>query len=149
MSSGHKPLPALWQCRPRSMWLYGITRLQWGDMMAVVFVTKLSTFLLWNASQEKIPLTIMETGYSIKSKLDQTCGSHHWQQKYESINSITVRSSHNWISVVITLYDMIWVGSWRCDCLVTWFCYQKIAKPGNKTATLPWPDPYRTHQWPH
>ena len=28
-----------------------------------------------------------------------------------------------------------------CGCLVTWFCYQLIAKPGNKTATVPWPDP--------
>ena len=25
---------------------------------------------------------------------------------------------------------------------VTWFCYQLIAKPGNKIATPPWPDPY-------
>ena len=29
----------------------------------------------------------------------------------------------------------IWVRSQRCDSLVTWFCYQLIAKPGNKTAT--------------
>ena len=36
----------------------------------------------------------------------------------------------------------IWVGSRNCDCLVTWFCYQLIAKPDNKTATVPWPDPY-------
>ena len=33
------------------------------------------------------------------------------------------------------------VRSWNCGCLVTWFCYQLIAKPGNKTATVPWPDP--------
>ena len=32
------------------------------------------------------------------------------------------------------------VGSRRCGCLVTWFCYQLIAKPGNKTATPPWPN---------
>ena len=32
--------------------------------------------------------------------------------------------------------------TWRCGCLVTWFCYQLIAKPGNKTATLSWPHPY-------
>ena len=38
--------------------------------------------------------------------------------------------------------DMIWVRSRNCDCLVTWFCYQLIAKPGNKTATVSWPDPY-------
>ena len=36
----------------------------------------------------------------------------------------------------------IWVRSRNCGCLVTWFCYQLIAKPGNKTATFPWPDPY-------
>ena len=36
----------------------------------------------------------------------------------------------------------IWVRSRNCDCLVTWFCYQLIAKPGNKTATVSWPDPY-------
>ena len=35
----------------------------------------------------------------------------------------------------------IWVRLWRCSCLVDWFCYQMIAKPGNKTATPSWPDP--------
>ena len=37
---------------------------------------------------------------------------------------------------------VIWVRPWNCGCLVTWFCYQLIAKPGNKSATVPWPDPY-------
>ena len=36
----------------------------------------------------------------------------------------------------------IWVKSRNCGCLVTWFCYQLIAKPGNKTAAVLWPDPY-------
>ena len=36
----------------------------------------------------------------------------------------------------------IWVRSRNCGCLVTWFCYQLIAKPGNKTATVSWPEPY-------
>ena len=37
----------------------------------------------------------------------------------------------------------IWVRSRDCGCLVTWFCYQLIAKPDNKTAAVPWPDrPY-------
>ena len=39
--------------------------------------------------------------------------------------------------------DSIWVRSWNCGCLVTWFCYQLIAKPGNKTTRVSWPDPYR------
>ena len=37
---------------------------------------------------------------------------------------------------------IIWVGSQNCGRLVTWFCNQLIAKPGNKTASVPWPDPY-------
>ena len=36
----------------------------------------------------------------------------------------------------------IWVRSWNCSCLFTWFCYHLIAKPGNRTATVSWPDPY-------
>ena len=36
-----------------------------------------------------------------------------------------------------------WVRSRNCGCLVTWFCYQLIAKLGNNTATVSWPDPNR------
>ena len=36
----------------------------------------------------------------------------------------------------------IWVRSRKCGCLVTWFCYQLIAKSDNKTAAVSWPDPY-------
>ena len=36
----------------------------------------------------------------------------------------------------------IWVRSRNCGSLVTWFCYQLIAKPGHKTAAVLWPDPY-------
>ena len=36
----------------------------------------------------------------------------------------------------------MWVGSWNGGCPVTWVCYQLIAKTGNKTATVSWPDPY-------
>ena len=41
-------------------------------------------------------------------------------------------------------YHTIWFRSRRCGCLVTWFCYQLIAKPGNKTAwaTPLWPETY-------
>ena len=40
------------------------------------------------------------------------------------------------------LRNFIWVRSRRCGCLVTWFCYHLIAKPGNKTAAPSWTDPY-------
>ena len=42
-----------------------------------------------------------------------------------------------WTNIIQT-----WVRSRSCGCLVTWFCYQMIAKPGNKTAAHSWPDPY-------
>ena len=47
-----------------------------------------------------------------------------------------------WIHVykILFKFHFIWVESWRCDGLVTWFCYWQIAKPGNKTATPPWPN---------
>ena len=31
--------------------------------------------------------------------------------------------------------------------VVTWFSYQLIAKPGNKTATVSWPDPYDFYKY--
>ena len=43
---------------------------------------------------------------------------------------------------VYTSHRMLWVSSRRCGCVVTWFCYQLIAKPGNKTAVPSWPNPY-------
>ena len=46
------------------------------------------------------------------------------------------------LSMVLGYFIHIWVRSRRCSCLVTWFCYQMIAKPSNKTATPSWPDPY-------
>ena len=50
------------------------------------------------------------------------------------------------LCVYAFLYVRIWVRSRNCGCLVTWFCYQLIAIPGNKTATVSWPDPY-TRVW--
>ena len=43
--------------------------------------------------------------------------------------------------------SLIWVKSRRWGCLVTWFCYQLIAKPGNRTGAPLWPDPYVTFYW--
>ena len=44
--------------------------------------------------------------------------------------------------ILVLKSKLIWIRSRNCGCLVTWFCYQLIAKPGNKTAAVPWPDPY-------
>ena len=47
-----------------------------------------------------------------------------------------------YIYIYIYMYVCIWVRSRNCGCLVTGFCYQLIAKPGNKTATVSWSDSY-------
>ena len=92
-----------------------------------------------------------------------TCHWFSWEcHSLSSINGITLLlCSVVWNHVIlyhvlarlrfvcITVYlhfghDMTWVRSRRCGCLVTWFCYHLIAKPGNKTAAPSWPDPY---QW--
>ena len=47
-----------------------------------------------------------------------------------------------WRLQVWFFFSLIWARSRRCGCLVTWFCYQMIAKPCNKTAAPSWPNPY-------
>ena len=46
-------------------------------------------------------------------------------------------------NIYIYIYIIyIWVRSRNCGCLVAWFCYRLIAKPGNKTAAVSWPGSY-------
>ena len=50
----------------------------------------------------------------------------------------------SWLLLYLILYlsVIIWFRSHSCGHLSTWFCYQLIAKPGNKTAAATWPGPY-------
>ena len=68
----------------------------------------------------------------------EICGTHRRPISKEvwSITSTSPRGQ--WVESG----PCIWVRSRRCGCLVTWFCYQLIAKPGNMTAAPSWPDPY-------
>ena len=72
----------------------------------------------------------------------------HWGVKVRFVAS-SVRSHHLNQSQLLFLYRLEqtsmkskwkWVSSRNRDCLVTWFCYKLTAKPGNKTATVLWPD---------
>ena len=69
---------------------------------------------------------------------------------YNTYMTIYIFNLYNEISVHTRrlVNHSIWVRSRRCGCLVTWCCYQLIAKPGNKTATHSWPDP-STHTLAH
>ena len=42
----------------------------------------------------------------------------------------------HWLRLYSYIENRIWVRSRNSGCLVTWFCYQLIAKPGNKAATV-------------
>ena len=46
------------------------------------------------------------------------------------------------ISKLFICTTALWVRSRRWACLVTWFCYHLIAKPGDKTGKPSFPDPY-------
>ena len=76
--------------------------------------------------------------------------SYLWTGSIGSIVPLEMKhlSWNDYNYIYIYMYIYIWVRSQNCGCLVTWFCYQMIAKPGNKTATVSWPDPYINHWWP-
>ena len=56
--------------------------------------------------------------------------------------SLDVWAIHIENNIVIWFNNQIRVRSRMCASLVTWFCYQMIAKPGNKTGPISWPGPY-------
>ena len=64
-----------------------------------------------------------------------------WQYHYQYVCAKYDNNPSN-AFLDIAFAWFIWVRSRNCGCLVTWFCYQLIAKPGNKTASVSWPDPY-------
>ena len=71
--------------------------------------------------------------------------SWYLPRAHKSSNTLSFQHMHcpcDLIQVSYLNVDWIWVRSQKYVSLVAWFCYQLIAKPGNKTATPSWPDPY-------
>ena len=56
-----------------------------------------------------------------------------WGQFFTSQRVNSLRPSDAYMRQYIPTYH---------HSFITWFCYQSIAKPGNKTAAVSWPDPY-------
>ena len=48
-----------------------------------------------------------------------------------------------WSQIRAFITTIIWIRSRRWTCLVTFFCYHLIAKPGNKVGTPLWLDKYQ------
>ena len=64
------------------------------------------------------------------------------EKKYIDVQGLNCKQEETTSAMTLLLCTNIWIRLRNCGCLVTWFCYQLLAKPGNKTATVPWPDPY-------
>ena len=66
-----------------------------------------------------------------------TASQSHWRLSHRHSSTTPVLMMIS--SVRGQPFFNIWVRSRRCGCLVTWFCYHLIAKPGNKAAAHSWP----------
>ena len=66
---------------------------------------------------------------------DQLCQSNAWEES-RNIPTTLLPSCKAFDSLSVNVIIAIWVRSRNCGSLVTWFCYQLIAKPGNKTAAV-------------
>ena len=66
---------------------------------------------------------------------------HYVMSQIHYIEGLTLANMESYADIIL-INTNIWVRSQNCGCPVTWFCYQLIAKPGNKTATVSWPNPY-------
>ena len=110
-------------------------------MHFMVLYTKCYSFCqainVWNQTKQCLTLNLEQNDHysSVNSVL-----VHHkaptnrlFVQKHVKANNTEIDTAKN------KVYGS---GHEICGCLVTWFCYQLIAKPGNKTATVTWPDPY-------
>ena len=104
----------------------------------------------WNAFRaQRVCLLDLQSS----SKSFPECSSPSGNHSQNSLDALDWHTSHKWASFGFVFvkpvfmnpsvqFLWIWVRSRNCSCLVTWFCYQLIAKPGNKTAIVSWPDPY-------
>ena len=75
-----------------------------------------------------------------------------WQTAYHCCinNKYWFYSMYVILSVLLVeTSGLVWVRSRRRSWLVTWFCYQLIAKPGDKTVAPLWPDRFIPLQWRH
>ena len=102
------------QCWPRSLSPYGITRPQW-----VKHCGQPST----------------DIGISDRLAINTVIWNTPWADKHGIYICMTRTFCQN-------AFHITWVRSQRYSCLATWFCYQMMAKPSNKTASPSWPDPH-------
>ena len=103
----------------------------------------------WLYSNRLLTSRIMAVGGSGKS---WGCCGEIWDGKVV-VTPWSLKGKNKWIYLINILWKKkqtskyVWVRSWRCACLVNRFCYQMIAKPGNKTSAHSWPDPYSWYNW--
>ena len=60
----------------------------------------------------------------------------------DCICEFTKNDTEKFLGHICTFLCVMWVGSWRCGCLVARFCCQKTVRLGCGVAAPPWLDPY-------
>ena len=95
-----------------------------------------------------ITLSMVNPSYASKWFMNQPMVSNSTAYSFVHYKLTDASITQCWVIRACEIFS-IWVRSRNCGCLVTWFCYQLIAKPGNKTATVPWPDTYVLQSLPH
>ena len=59
-----------------------------------------------------------------------------WCFMCEPLYSVCLGSKHMSLQCYLMFYVYIWVGSWKCTCLVTWFHYQMIEDQTTRQAHI-------------
>ena len=103
-------------------------------------------YISWNIPYNIVIYAYGKLAIANRIKLVDTWISLTWSF-FHTMNDISQIANHRYhIHTIYSIFHKILYGSGHktgnCGCIVAWFCYQLIAKPGNKTATVPWPDPY-------
>ena len=100
----------------------------------------------WHHQNLKLIRYIFSTGYQwenpYRAKWTLTVFLFEICYTYDILPLAHLPNRYKLSRQLLPLYWSTWVRSRNCGCLVTWFCYQLIAKPGNKTDTVSWPDPH-------
>ena len=117
-------------------WSWG--KICWWFSIRIIFNWKLYFGVIEQANVTSQQMFSISWQHSFHVMCKQILCSHQQNLHGSKIKFCTLFRS---LSICGICEFKIWARSRNGGCLVTWFCYQLIAKPGYKTATVPWPDP--------
>ena len=148
MTSGNKPLPGDIKQQTITWWhqatnhypvISGNQPLP-GDIrqQAITWWHQATSHYLVTSGNKPLPKPMFTQSYAT---ICLTALSHYLPKPMLTYNQKEFYGVH----IITILQEAFKIRRWAC--LVTWFCYQMIAKTGNKTGPPSWPDPYQFIKW--